>query len=60
MDRAAVSSTTSVRVDDTPRDVKAAGKPEVRTVGVLCGGFTEDKLRKAGCAEVYPGSRGVV
>jgi hypothetical protein len=22
---------------------------------VLCGGFTEDLLRQAGCVEVYPG-----
>ena len=27
----------------------------IATVGVLCGGFTEDSLRQAGCAQVYPG-----
>jgi hypothetical protein len=27
----------------------------MRTIGVLCGGFTESSLRQAGCVEVYPG-----
>ncbi|XUJ36008.1 HAD family hydrolase [Bradyrhizobium japonicum] len=45
----------AVAIGDTPYDAEAAGKAGVRTVGVLCGGFTEDELRKAGCAEVYPG-----
>jgi HAD superfamily hydrolase (TIGR01549 family) len=45
----------AVAIGDTPYDAEAAGKARVLTVGVLCGGFTEDELRKAGCAEVYPG-----
>ena len=45
----------AVAIGDTPYDAEAAGKAGVPTVGVLCGGFTEDELRKAGCAEVYPG-----
>jgi HAD superfamily hydrolase (TIGR01549 family) len=50
-----IESAGAVAIGDTPYDAEAAGKAEVRTVGVLCGGFTEDELRKAGCAEVYPG-----
>lgn len=45
----------AVAIGDTPYDAEAAGKAGVPTVGVLCGGFTEDELRKAGCVEVYPG-----
>jgi phosphoglycolate phosphatase-like HAD superfamily hydrolase len=42
-------------IGDSPYDAEAAGKAKVRTIGVLCGGFTEDRLRQAGCVEVYPG-----
>ncbi|ODM75145.1 HAD family hydrolase [Bradyrhizobium elkanii] len=45
----------TVAIGDTPYDAEAAGKAGVRSIGVLCGGFTEHELRKAGCAEVYPG-----
>ena len=31
----------------------AAGKLGIRTVGVLCGGFAEADLRKAGCIAIY-------
>lgn len=45
----------AVAVGDTPYDAEAAGKASVRTIGLLCGGFTENSLRQAGCVEVYPG-----
>jgi HAD superfamily hydrolase (TIGR01509 family) len=45
----------AVAVGDSPYDAEAAGKTNVRTIGVLCGGFTEGVLRNAGCVEVYPG-----
>jgi HAD superfamily hydrolase (TIGR01549 family) len=45
----------AVAIGDTPYDTEAAGKAGVETIGVLCGGFTEDSLRSAGCVEVYPG-----
>jgi phosphoglycolate phosphatase-like HAD superfamily hydrolase len=45
----------AVAVGDTPYDAEAAGKAKVRTIGVLCGGFTEHQLRTAGCTEIYPG-----
>jgi phosphoglycolate phosphatase-like HAD superfamily hydrolase len=50
-----IEGADTIAIGDTPYDAEAAGRVGVRTVGVLCGGFTEDKLRKAGCAEVYPG-----
>jgi HAD superfamily hydrolase (TIGR01549 family) len=42
-------------VGDTPYDAEAARKAGIRPIGALSGGFTEASLRKAGCAEVYPG-----
>ena len=40
-------------VGDTPYDVEAAGKLQLRTIGVLCGGWTEEALRRAGCVAIY-------
>ncbi len=40
-------------VGDTPYDAEAAGKAGLRTIGLLCGGFPEDSLRKAGCIAIY-------
>ena len=38
---------------DTPYDAIAAGKINLQTIGVLCGGFPEPGLRAAGCVEIY-------
>jgi HAD superfamily hydrolase (TIGR01549 family) len=43
----------TVVVGDTPYDAEAARKAGVKAVGVLCGGFTEQSLRDAGCIAVY-------
>lgn len=40
-------------VGDTPYDAEAAGKIDLRTIGVLCGGFPEAELRLAGCTDIY-------
>lgn len=45
----------AVAIGDTPYDAEAAVKAKIATIGVLCGGFTEDSLRQAGCVQVYPG-----
>jgi phosphoglycolate phosphatase-like HAD superfamily hydrolase len=45
----------AVAIGDSPYDAEAAGKAKIATIGVLCGGFTEDTLRQAGCVQVYPG-----
>lgn len=42
-----------VVVGDSPHDAEAAGKLGVRTVGLLCGGFAEEDLRKAGCIAIF-------
>jgi phosphoglycolate phosphatase-like HAD superfamily hydrolase len=40
-------------VGDSPYDAQAAGKLDLPTVGVLCGGFPEDWLRAAGCRDIF-------
>jgi phosphoglycolate phosphatase-like HAD superfamily hydrolase len=40
-------------VGDTPYDAQAAGKARLRTVGLLCGGWSENDLRQAGCIAIY-------
>jgi HAD superfamily hydrolase (TIGR01549 family) len=45
----------AVAIGDTPYDAVAARRAGIPTIGVLCGGFTENSLWEAGCVEVYPG-----
>ncbi len=40
-------------VGDSPYDAEAAGHAGLKAIGVLCGGFSEQRLREAGCAAVY-------
>jgi phosphoglycolate phosphatase-like HAD superfamily hydrolase len=40
-------------VGDTPYDAEAARKAGLHTIGVLCGGFTEENLREAGCIAIF-------
>lgn len=44
---------TAISIGDTPYDAEAAGKIALKTIGVLCGGWPEDKLRAAGCIAIY-------
>jgi HAD superfamily hydrolase (TIGR01509 family) len=44
---------TVLVVGDTPYDAQAAGKLGLKTIGVLCGGFPEQDLKKAGCVAIY-------
>jgi phosphoglycolate phosphatase-like HAD superfamily hydrolase len=50
-----VDGEDAVAIGDSPYDAEAAGKATVKTIGVLCGGFTEKELRTSGCIDVYPG-----
>jgi HAD superfamily hydrolase (TIGR01509 family) len=43
----------AVLIGDTPWDVKAAAKADVRTATVLTGGFSEQELREAGAVAVF-------
>jgi phosphoglycolate phosphatase-like HAD superfamily hydrolase len=38
---------------DTPYDAEAAVRADLRSAGVLCGGFSSRSLRAAGCSAVY-------
>jgi phosphoglycolate phosphatase-like HAD superfamily hydrolase len=40
-------------VGDTAYDAEAAAKAKLRTLGLLCGGWQEEELRRAGCIAVY-------
>ncbi|WP_406699431.1 HAD family hydrolase [Singulisphaera sp. Ch08] len=42
-----------VVIGDTPYDAEAASKANLRTIGMLCGGFFEEELRAAGCFAIY-------
>lgn len=55
LNKLGIEGTDAVAIGDTPYDASAAGKAKIATIGVLCGGFTEESLRRAGCVEVYPG-----
>jgi HAD superfamily hydrolase (TIGR01509 family) len=48
-----VTPDEAIVVGDTPYDAQAARKAGLKTIGVLCGGFTEADLRSAGCIAVY-------
>ncbi len=48
-----VQPAEAIVVGDTPYDAEAAGKANLRTIGVLCGGFPEAELRAAGCIHIY-------
>jgi HAD superfamily hydrolase (TIGR01549 family) len=52
---AGVDKDAVVVVGDTPYDAEAAGKAGLRAVGVLCGGFPEESLMKAGCVAIFKG-----
>jgi phosphoglycolate phosphatase-like HAD superfamily hydrolase len=54
-----IEGADAVAIGDTPYDAEAAGKAEIATIGVLCGGFIESSLRQAGCVEIYPGPAGL-
>ncbi len=43
----------TVAVGNSPYDAEAAGKAGIATVGVLCGGFPEADLKRAGCIAIY-------
>jgi HAD superfamily hydrolase (TIGR01549 family) len=42
-----------VVLGDSPYDAEAAAKAGLRSIGVLCGGFTASSLTKGGCSAIY-------
>ncbi|HWL69545.1 MAG TPA: HAD family hydrolase [Geminicoccus sp.] len=51
--RLAIPADQAVVIGDSPHDAEAAGAAGIVTIGLLCGGFPEADLRRAGCAEIY-------
>jgi HAD superfamily hydrolase (TIGR01509 family) len=45
---------------DTPYDAIAAKRGRMCPIGVLCGGFSEQQLREAGCVAVFPDVAGIL
>jgi phosphoglycolate phosphatase-like HAD superfamily hydrolase len=43
----------AIVVGDTPYDATAAAKANLKTIGLLCGGFPEQGLKDAGCVAIY-------
>jgi HAD superfamily hydrolase (TIGR01509 family) len=41
-----IAASQAIVVGDTPYDAEAAGKANLRTIGVLSGGFSEENLRR--------------
>jgi len=54
LDRAGVDASHAFFLGDTVWDVEAAGRADVKCIGVLSGGVSEADLRAAGAIEVYP------
>ena len=48
-----VPNALTVAIGDTPYDAEAAGKIRIPTIGVLCGGFPEADLRRAGAIAIF-------
>jgi HAD superfamily hydrolase (TIGR01549 family) len=48
-----IKSQEAIAVGDSPYDAEAASKISLRTIGILCGGFSEEVLREAGCIAIY-------
>jgi HAD superfamily hydrolase (TIGR01509 family) len=55
LEKLGIPATDAVAIGDSPYDAQAAGKIGMRTIRMLCGGFTEASLRARGCVAVYPG-----
>ena len=44
-----IDGNDAIAIGAPPYDAEAAGNAKARTIGILCGGFTEHWLRQAGC-----------
>ncbi len=52
--KAGIAARAAIAIGDSPYDAEAAARSGMRSIGLLCGGFTEASLREAGCSAVYP------
>ena len=43
----------TIVVGDTPYDAEAAAKAGLRTIGLLCSGWSDEELRRSGCSWAF-------
>ena len=48
-----VAPENAIVIGDTPYDAQAASKANLKAIGLLCGGWTKEELRSAGCVAIY-------
>jgi HAD superfamily hydrolase (TIGR01509 family) len=48
-----VAARDAIVVGDTAHDAEAAAKAGMRTIGLRCGGVSEEELREAGCVQTF-------
>ena len=48
-----VAPDEAIVIGDTPYDAQAAARAGMKTIGLLSGGFSEEKLRESGAIDVY-------
>jgi phosphoglycolate phosphatase-like HAD superfamily hydrolase len=48
-----IAPENAIVIGDTPYDIQAASKVNLETIGLLCGGWTQEELQSAGCLAVY-------
>lgn len=53
LDRLKLSPDRAIVIGDSPYDIEAAARASMPAIGVLCGGFPEDVLKKAGAVAIY-------
>ena len=53
LSRLALAGQQAIAVGDTPYDAEAAAKAGLRTIGMLCGGWSKEELMGAGCMVVF-------
>jgi HAD superfamily hydrolase (TIGR01509 family) len=53
LQRLGVRAEDAIAVGDTPYDAEACTKIGLRIIGMLCGGFEEEELLRAGCFAIY-------
>lgn len=48
-----ITANEAIVIGDSPYDIQAANKASLSTIGLLSGGFTQEKLTEAGCIAIY-------
>ena len=48
-----IAPENAVVIGDTPYDAEAAFRANLKMIGLLCGGWTAEELRGAGCVAIY-------